>query len=207
MNLAHKPLSCLVLSLATSLIACGKPTPPADLTTPVPMTAPSVQATPPPPATMAGSTRATEVIVAMKFITDQGIGAEAGTLMLSDSAAGLMVNISLKGLSPGEHGFHVHQNADCGPKEKDGKMIAGEAAGEHFDPTQQGKHAGPGGMGHAGDLPRLTVSPDGTATMTLTAAKLKLADVRNRSIIVHAERDDYATMPGGARIACGVVPQ
>lgn len=217
-----------VLALSAGLAACGKPaTPPAQApSTPAEPTLPSPNAQPPnpgatppesgsmtpssatDPALKAGADEAAAkgVEVPIKLLTAQGTGADAGTVTLSDSAGGLNLVTNLRGLPPGEHGFHVHQNGDCGPKEKDGKPTPGEAAGEHYDPTGQGKHAGPDGMGHAGDLPRLIVAGDGTAAVSLTAPKLKLSDVRNRALIVHAERDDYAGKPGGARIACGVVP-
>ncbi|MDO9453093.1 MAG: superoxide dismutase family protein [Stagnimonas sp.] len=215
MKLSTKPfaLTLMAITLSATLAACGKPTPPAD-------TAPAVT-TPPPTATTpsdsaVGNAAATEpiapastteIIVPITLISEKGLGADAGTVAVSETAAGLQLKTHLKGLPPGDHGFHVHQNPDCGAKDKAGKMTAGEAAGEHFDPAQTGKHSGPDGMGHAGDMPRLTVAADGTATATLIAPRLKLVEVKGRSLMVHAEPDDYAGKPGGARIACGVLPQ
>ena len=63
----------------------------------------------------------------------------------------------LKGLTPGEHGFHLHEKDSCGPGEKDGKPAAGIAAGGHYDPAATKAHKGPGGGGHKGDLPKLVV--------------------------------------------------
>ena len=217
------------LALFATLAACGKsetsptaqaPSTPAEPTLPSPNAQPpNPQAIPPEsgtmtpssatdPALQAGAREAAmkAVEVPIKLITAQGSGADAGSISLRDAAGGLSVVTHLKGLPPGEHGFHVHQNGDCGPKEKNGKPTAGEAAGEHYDPNGTGKHTGPDGMGHAGDLPRLVVAGDGTAAVSLTLTKLKLADVKNRSLMIHAEPDDYAGKPGGARIACGVVP-
>ena len=47
---------------------------------------------------------------------------------------------------------------------KEGKPSAAEAAGGHLDPQHSGKHEGPDGMGHLGDLPVLVVNNDGKAT-------------------------------------------
>lgn len=152
------------------------------------------------------------VTVTMNAVDAQGVGASVGTILLQDSKNGLILIPNLKGLVPGEHGFHVHENPDCGPKEKDGKMTAALAAGGHFDPLATGKHLGPHGGGHRGDLPKLEVAGDGTATKTMHLEGVSLVDVRNRSIMIHAGGDNYADSPaplggGGARVACGVIPK
>jgi Cu-Zn family superoxide dismutase len=113
-------------------------------------------------------------------------------------------------LPPGTHGFHVHEKADCGPGVKDGKQQAGIAAGGHFDPAGTGKHEGPAGKGHIGDLPALTVDKDGKASNPVIAPRLKLADVKGRSLMIHAGGDNYSDKPaplggGGGRVACGVI--
>jgi len=155
---------------------------------------------------------ADRVTVTMNSVDAQGIGASVGTIVLHDSKHGLVLIPNLKGLTPGEHGFHIHENPDCGPKEKDGKMTAALAAGGHFDPSATGKHLGPHGGGHRGDLPKLEVAGDGSATRTLHLEGVSLADVRSRSIMIHAGGDNYADTPaplggGGTRVACGVIPK
>jgi Cu-Zn family superoxide dismutase len=116
---------------------------------------------------------------------------------------------ALKGLPAGERGFHVHEKPDCGPKEKDGKPAAGEAAGPHWDPDKHAKHAGPKGKGHRGDLPVLVVAADGSATKAVTAPAIRLADLSGKSLMIHAGGDTYSEPPpsggGGERIACGVI--
>ena len=153
---------------------------------------------------------AAEVVVQMSLVSEQGVGAGVGTVTISESPNGLVLTPKLAGLPPGPHGFHVHQNPDCSPVVKDGKTTAALAAGGHYDPAATGKHEGPAGTGHLGDLPVLTVAADGTASAAVTAPRLKLADVMNRSLMIHAAGDNFADQPaplggGGARIACGVI--
>lgn len=145
------------------------------------------------------------VEVRMHLIDARGVGESIGWVRLSDGEAGLRVETRLSDLPPGAHGFHFHEVPDCGPAEKDGTLQAGEAAGAHFDPQATGRHAGPEGQGHAGDLPMLKASPSGRASAILHAPQLKLANLGRRALIVHRDPDDYAGSPGGARIACGIV--
>ncbi|HTF99271.1 MAG TPA: superoxide dismutase [Cu-Zn] SodC [Nitrospirota bacterium] len=154
---------------------------------------------------------AADVVVPMNLITDQGIGKSIGSVTISESAAGLVFKPHLTDLAPGIHGFHVHQNADCAAAMKEGKSVAGLAAGGHYDPASTGKHEGPMGKGHLGDLPALTAGPDGKADIAVTAPHIKtLAEIKGRSIMIHAGGDNYSDQPaplggGGARVACGVI--
>ena len=154
--------------------------------------------------------RAESVSATLYLATDKGNGAEVGTVTFSDDNDGLRITPNLKGLPPGKHGFHVHEKPDCAPVEKDGKIGHALAAGGHFDPDKTGKHMGPGGGGHKGDLPVLTVSPDGTATEVLTLKGVKAAEFKNHSLMIHEGGDNYSDSPaplggGGARIACGII--
>jgi Cu-Zn family superoxide dismutase len=156
------------------------------------------------------------VEVPVTLISDKGIGNPLGTIMLKDGLSGLNLAVNFANtLSPGPHGFHVHEGSSCDAAEKDGVMVAGLAAGGHYDPAGSGKHLGPSGEGHLGDLPILFVQIDedgATATKhTLVAPRLKLADVRGHAIVIHANGDNFRDDPkplggGGARVACGVVP-
>lgn len=153
---------------------------------------------------------AEELRVTMNLVTDQGVGKAIGTVTISEGSNGLIFTPNLTGLTPGLHGFHVHQNPDCSVGVKDGKIVAALAAGGHYDPTGTGKHEGPEGQGHLGDLSALTVGADSTASTAVTAQRLTMSDVKGRSIMIHAGGDNYSDQPaalggGGARIACGVV--
>jgi Cu-Zn family superoxide dismutase len=153
---------------------------------------------------------ASETVI-MNAIDANGVGKKIGTLHLSDTKAGLHIKPRLANLPAGDHGFHVHVNPNCGPGNgPNGQPAAGIAAGGHYDPANTGKHLGPQGEGHKGDLPALTVNASGNATKSVVAPHLTVADVKGRSIMIHAGGDNYSDQPaplggGGARIACGVV--
>lgn len=151
-----------------------------------------------------------DLTVPMHRVDEQGVGASVGQVTISESPYGLVFNPALTGLAPGSHGFHVHQNPDCGAQQKDGKTVAGLAAGGHYDPAQTNRHGTPWGDGHLGDLPPLFVDADGNANQPVLAPRLKMADMKGRSLMVHAGGDNHSDHPaplggGGARVVCGVV--
>lgn len=144
-------------------------------------------------------------------LTDlQGIGPAVGTVMLENTQNGLLLTPNLTNLPSGMHGFHVHQNPACGPGLKQGKEVAGIRAGGHFDPFETESHQGPYSSGHLGDLPPLFVAADGTATMPVLAPRLETSFLRDRSLMIHMNGDNFSDDPaplggGGSRLACGVI--
>lgn len=143
-------------------------------------------------------------------IESQGVGEQIGTVKFSDSAEGLVIETALSGLTPGEHGFHVHENPSCTFQQVDDHFVPGLSAGGHFDPEQTGEHLGPNADGHLGDLPKLTVDDAGNSQQKLIAKRLTLSLIQGRSIIIHESGDNYSDTPqklggGGARVACGVI--
>ncbi|WP_087544174.1 superoxide dismutase family protein [Acinetobacter sp. WCHA29] len=139
----------------------------------------------------------------------KGVGASIGTVTFKQTAKGLLITPALGKLSPGEHGFHIHENGSCEAALKDGKMGAALAAGSHFNPEKVAHHGTPLD-GHLGDLPALTVNDKGFATTPVLAPRLKLTDIQGRAIMIHAGGDNYSDSPkplggGGDRVACGVI--
>lgn len=158
----------------------------------------------------ASAVHADSTMVVINTIDATGIKSALGTIHVEDEKDGLALHLMLAGLPPGEHGFHVHENGDCAPAAKDGKSVVGLAAGGHYDPGKTGKHEGPKGKGHKGDLPAITADAKGAASDKLMAPNLKVADLKGRSLMIHEGGDNYADNPkplggGGNRIACGVV--
>ena len=141
-----------------------------------------------------------------------GLNQKIGEISFKDTPSGMVVDVDLQNLPAGEHGFHIHENPDCGASvDANGNMQPALKAGGHYDPGKTGHHMGPNHPdGHRGDLPVLTVSPNGTVKTSFTIKDLKVKEIKNRSIMIHAGGDNYSDEPlplggGGARIACGVI--
>jgi superoxide dismutase, Cu-Zn family len=146
-----------------------------------------------------------EVVAVVRFTSSSGVGDVVGTLTVRNSEilvagrkeAALLIKPNLRGLRPGSFAFHVHENPNCGPATKDGEPVPGLAAGTHLWLSGTGALSGTTFSSHLGDLPKLQVEGDGTATKTVVAARLTLADVANRAFMIHASQDDNS-----ARLAC-----
>ena len=151
-----------------------------------------------------------DLSIQMSTVDEKGLGKSIGQVVISETPYGVVFSPSLTGLPPGSHGFHVHENPSCEPKEKDGKMVPALAAGGHYDPAASKRHGLPWGDGHLGDLPALFVDATGNANTPVLAPRLKIADTKGRSLMIHAGGDNHADHPaplggGGARFACGVI--
>ena len=148
--------------------------------------------------------------VEVHAISTSGVGEARGKVKFEHQPQGVLITPDLKGLEPGLHGFHLHEKPSCDPAEKDGKTMAGQAAGGHLDPKSSGQHKGPYAPGHQGDLPALYVNDEGEATLPLFAPNLKLSDLAGHALMIHAGGDNYADEPeklggGGERVACGII--
>ncbi len=126
-----------------------------------------------------------------------------GEIVFLDTSYGLLITPKLTTLPPGLHGFHLHQHANCGDH--------GTSAGGHYDPKNTNSHQGPYGEGHFGDLPVLYVDDKGNANTATLAPRLKTSDLKGLSVMIHADGDNYSDTPplggGGARMACGTLPE
>jgi superoxide dismutase, Cu-Zn family len=136
-------------------------------------------------------------------------GQKVGEAKLKEAPGGVLIEVSLTGVPPGAHAFHIHDAGKCEPPKF-------ETAGEHFNPATK-KHglleaAGP----HAGDLPNVFVPESGALKFEVLAPGVtlkpretrSLLDANGAALVLHAKGDDYKTDPtGGAgdRLACGVV--
>lgn len=131
----------------------------------------------------------------------------SGEVQFHPTPDGVRVLARVEGVSPGKHGFHIHEKGDCG----DG----GNAAGGHFNPDghAHGDAARDGiGASHAGDLGNIEVGPDGKGGLEKTIVGLTIESgkygVAGRSVILHEKEDDFGQPLGnaGGRIGCAEIP-
>ena len=135
-------------------------------------------------------------------------GQPVGTARFTQAGSVVRILVDAKGLPPGPYAVHVHAVGKCDPPDF-------ASAGPHFNPLNKQHGALDPQGSHAGDLPNITVAPDGTGRMETTTEQLSLGsgpssvfDADGSALIVHAAADDFKTDPtgnSGARIACGVL--
>ena len=143
-----------------------------------------------------------------KAVLKDAKGEDMGSVSLTQTSAGVLLQLSLKGVPAGEHAFHIHAVGKCEPPGFD-------SAGGHFNPG--GAHHGiSSGPGHAGDMPNLHVPASGALDLEVLNAAITLDKDKPNSvfhpggtaIVIHAGKDDYLSDPAGnagGRIICGVI--
>jgi superoxide dismutase, Cu-Zn family len=127
-----------------------------------------------------------------------------GLVVFTQEGDKVSVSAHIEGLTPGNHGFHIHEFGDCSAKD-------GASAGGHFNPSTLPHGARTDAKRHAGDLGNIEVGSDGTAHVEFSDSVMKLegpSSILGRGVIVHANPDDFKTQPtgnAGGRQACGVI--
>ena len=127
-----------------------------------------------------------------------------GTITFTEERGGVRVVADVRGLSPGSHGFHVHDKGDCSAPDA-------QSAGGHFNPDGA-PHAGPdAAQRHAGDLGNIIADASGHGRLDRVDRQLTFDGphaILGHAVIVHAKADDLKSQPAGdagARVACGVI--
>lgn len=140
----------------------------------------------------------------------QGAMLTLASVTLTQGAGSVAIAGDVSGISAGDHGFHFHAVGDCDPDS------AFETAGGHFNPTDH-QHGMQNPQGpHAGDLPNVTATEEGTVSIDLTTDLISLTegdpgyvfDADGTALMIHAGPDDMKTDPSGNsgdRIACAVI--
>lgn len=137
-----------------------------------------------------------------------------------DGAKYVHVKVEVKGdpsvLTPGRHAVHFHEKAAC-------DCEGFKCAGGHFDPGPAGNTDPDANHGyHAGDLPGITISQDGSGVLEAITTRVTLSDgpvsllgkdsaPEGTSIMIHGHDDPHTPgesgsgHSGGPRLACGTI--
>ncbi len=128
-----------------------------------------------------------------------------GRVTFQDNNGQVHVSAMISGLTPGRHGFHIHETGDCSAPD-------GTSAGGHFNPAGVNHGAPDADVHHVGDLGNLEADADGKAEYHANWGFLNLGEgpdsIVGKAVIVHAQEDDLTSQPtgaAGARLACGVI--
>ncbi|KAL0266671.1 UNVERIFIED_CONTAM: hypothetical protein PYX00_009155 [Menopon gallinae] len=129
----------------------------------------------------------------------------------ADSIGPVEVTVSVFGLTPGLHGFHIHQNGNVSDNCK--------AAGSHFNPANKNHGSPKDAVRHAGDLGNIEADAHGFANAHIVDQEISLVDqnprqIVGRAVVIHAKEDDLGkgnnseslkTGNAGSRVACCVI--
>ena len=127
-----------------------------------------------------------------------------GVVTFTQTDKGVKVYAHLAGLTPGKHGFHIHEFGDCTASDL-------MSAGGHFNPTQMSHGAPTDEMRHSGDLGNIVADEKGMAVLEWVDPAMQLSgpnSIIGHAVVVHAKEDDLKTQPtgnAGGREACGVI--
>ncbi|MBN9247013.1 MAG: superoxide dismutase family protein [Hyphomicrobium sp.] len=135
-------------------------------------------------------------------------GTSAGTITLTEIAAGVLLKFDLKGLTPGAHGLHLHETGKCEGDFSSAGAIYNPLGAKHGFLNEEGPMAG--------DLPNVVAGADGSALAEVLSPYLHLNkdtedtlfDADGSSLVLFEKADDYQTDPegdAGSRVACGVL--
>src|SRR3954469_8919162 len=135
-------------------------------------------------------------------------GGDVGTAEMTQTPTGVLIKLSVKGLPPGDHAFHVHAVGKCEPPF--------DSPGGHFTPAAKKHGLMAADAPHAGDMPNLHIPAGGELVVEVLNSNITLEkgkpnsvfDTDGSALVIHAGVDDYKTDPtgnAGGRISCGVV--
>ncbi|MGI4938702.1 MAG: superoxide dismutase family protein [Janthinobacterium lividum] len=133
----------------------------------------------------------------------------SGTVTFVQRNGEVLVDARIKGLTPGPHGFHIHEVGDCSAPDA-------SSAGGHYNPTRMAHGAPDAAVHHGGDFGNLVADANGESSLSiglpLTIGNMAKAgdsaSIIGRAVVVHADADDLVSQPAGnsgKRLACGVI--
>jgi Cu-Zn family superoxide dismutase len=139
-----------------------------------------------------------------------GNGTVSGELIfIQIPGKGLTINGQISGLTPGQHGLHVHEFGDLSnPTNKCA------STGPHYNPENKTHGGLESEIRHKGDLGNIVASANGVANVNITVKELNLSSIAGRAIVVHEKADDLGmgkttesstTGSAGTSLACGII--
>jgi len=147
--------------------------------------------------------QAQEVTKASAQLESKSGSKVTGTVTFTKVGDEVQIVADIQGLTPGKHGFHIHEKGDCSAPDA-------ASAGAHFNPAMK-HHGGPASLDHHdGDLGNITADVSGKGhldwkgNLSLTGNN----SIIGKSVVVHEKEDDLKTDPSGnsgARVACGAI--
>jgi Cu-Zn family superoxide dismutase len=130
----------------------------------------------------------------------------AGSVYFSQQSNGIQIKAEFTGLTPGPHGFHIHEKGDCSSGD-------GKSAGGHFNPNSVDHGSPDTTLRHIGDLGNITADDNGNAVYERLDTVVSFSGTNNiirKGVIIHAGTDDLTSQPtgaAGARVSCGVITE
>lgn len=134
-------------------------------------------------------------------------GKSLGNVVVTDTTGGALIQLKLSGLTPGQHGFHIHETGKCEGDFSSAGGILNPLGAKHGFTNEEGPMAG--------DLPNLIVPASGEIEIELITPLISLSaegedgvfDADGTSFVIFEKGDNYMSDPdgdAGARIACGI---
>ncbi len=129
-----------------------------------------------------------------------------GFVILTQYPTHTLINLKLKNLPEGLHGFHIHEFGDLQNDCDSLGPCYNPSGGAHGDLNQTSSHAG--------DLGNIKVDSEGNCTDLIKSRHLRLDQIIGRSMVIHTKPDDLGlgldseskkTDNSGERIACGII--
>ncbi|KMQ87620.1 copper chaperone for superoxide dismutase [Lasius niger] len=131
-----------------------------------------------------------------------------GVIRFAQIPEGCIIDGTVDGLTPGEHGMHVHECGDI--------SNGCDSVGEHFNPNNSPHGAPENDLSerHIGDLGNISADTTGRATFRKIDRFLKIPDIIGRSLIITNDPDDFGRGDSpeskingnsGIRLACGII--
>jgi len=154
--------------------------------------------------TLVSSASAQDATKAIAVLSSASGSKVSGTVTFTKDGGGVKVVADVTGLTPGKHGFHVHEFGDCSAPDA-------TSAGGHYNPEKHQHADRTASDRHVGDLGNLEADASGKAHLDWTDKMLTLSgdnSIIGLTVIVHEKEDDLKSQPvgnAGGRLACGVI--